>query len=94
MSALLVALAGIALAIVCLRAEQTRIAAKTLRLEDRWIRQRRELWALQTSIARLRTPDRIRERVHYEDWFDVDLSPPEYRTGRIGAMLVSDQRRE
>ncbi len=54
---------GVALTVVHLRAEQTRCAAGILSLESQWIQLRREWWALQTRAARLKTPQRLRERV-------------------------------
>jgi hypothetical protein len=60
---LILALAGVALAVVFLRAEQTRCAARTLAMESRRIELRSELWALQTRAARLRAPHQIRDRV-------------------------------
>ena len=84
---LLIALSGIALAVVWLRAEQTRVAARALHLEVRWIEQRRALWAAQADVARLRTPHRIR---HGVDWFETRLLPPERDTAPAEAVLVSD----
>ena len=63
----------VALAVVYLRVEQTRCAAKTLALESRWIALRRELWQVQTGAARLRAPGRLHDRM---EWFDTDLVPP------------------
>ena len=83
--ALLLALAGIAFTVVWLRGEQTRAAARTLSLESRWIQLRRELWAAQTAVARLRTPHAIRDRL---DWFEPSLTPPESGPMRL---VVSDQ---
>ncbi len=60
---LIVALAGIALAVVHIRAEQTRCTAGLLTLESRWVQARRQWWALQTRTARLRAPQRLRERL-------------------------------
>ena len=74
-----IALAAVALAVVCLRAEQTRVAAQALGLERRFVALRGELWQLQTGVARLRTPVRLQERV---DWFDVGLAS--VKLGRIG----------
>ena len=71
--ALLVALSGIAFAVVWSRGEQTRVAARILNHEARWVELRRELWAVQTSVARLRTPQRVYDRY---DWFGIDLDPP------------------
>lgn len=57
-----VALAGVGLAVVVLRAEQTRCASGVMALESRWVQQRRTWWGLQTRVARLRTPERMRPR--------------------------------
>jgi hypothetical protein len=70
---LLASFALIALGVVYLRAEQTRSAAETLKLEAQWTELRRERWLLQTRAARLRSPTQIHERVAR---FDVDLAPP------------------
>ena len=70
---LLASFAVIALGVVYLRAEQTRSAAETLKLEAQWTELRRERWLLQTRAARLRAPRQIHERVAR---FDVDLAPP------------------
>lgn len=70
---LIAAFSAIALAVVYLRSEQTRAAARTLAIEAQRVELRRELWRLQTGVARLRTPGRIRERV---GWFDAHLVPP------------------
>ena len=70
---LLTAFAAMALMVVHLRAEQTRAAARALTLESRRIELRRELWLLQTEVARLKAPDRIHERV---GWFDARLVAP------------------
>lgn len=56
-------LAGIALIVVHLRAEQTRCAGRVLRLESQWIQTRRQWWALQTRAARLQAPRRLRDRL-------------------------------
>ena len=60
---LIAALAGIALAAVHLRLEQTRCASRVLALESQWVALRGQWWALQARTARLRTPRRIRDRV-------------------------------
>ena len=66
---LLVAFAVIALAVVYLRAEQTRCAARTLAIESMRITVRRELWRVQAGVARLQAPTRIRDRM---DWFQTE----------------------
>ena len=69
----LAALAGIALVVVGLRAEQTRCAGRTLRIESEWAQRRRDLWNLQTQVSRLRAPGRIHEGVTR---FDAGVIPP------------------
>ncbi len=56
-------LCGVALCVVHLRAEQARVAAEILSSEARRVELRREMWTLQMSVARLRTPAQIRDRV-------------------------------
>lgn len=65
--------AAVALALVQVRAEQARSAASALAAEAEWIELRRELWSLQTQVARLRTPAQVHDRVK---WFDVGIAPP------------------
>ena len=70
---MLAVFASLALAMVHLRAEQTRSAAAKLRLESEWVRLRSELWGVQTRMARARAPDRIRDRATY---LATGLVPP------------------
>lgn len=63
----------IAVGIVFLRAEQTRLAKATLALESEWVHLRGERWALQAQVARLRTPAQTRGRMAI---FGVALDPP------------------
>ncbi len=72
-AALLVTFAAIALGVVFLRGEQTRTAARIHQLQVSKDRLRHESWDLQMEIARLRTPDLIRERV--ERWQLNVLAP-------------------
>jgi len=53
----------LALALVHLRVEKTRSAARALEMERQCLVLRRELWQVQTSLAGLRAPKRIHERV-------------------------------
>ena len=64
--ALIVLLAGLALVKIHLQAEQMKLATsiQTLRTERMELRQ--QSWALQLELARLRAPDRIRDRT--ERW--------------------------
>lgn len=59
---LLLAFAALAVVAVHLRAKETRLAAHIQRLSRQRIELRRQSWALQMEIARLRTPQQIRER--------------------------------
>jgi len=68
--------AGIALTVVHLRGEETRCAARILAHESRQVALRRDLWSLQGRIARLRTPERVRDRVAS---FQTGLVPPGFR---------------
>ena len=70
--------AGIALTVVHLRAEQTRCAARMVAIDADWVRLRRDLWGLQTRIARLRAPERIHDRVAA---FQTGLVPPGFDEG-------------
>jgi hypothetical protein len=72
-TALLAVFASLALAVVHLRAEQTRSASSVLRMESEWVRLRSELWGVQTRMARARAPDRIHDRATY---LATGLVPP------------------
>jgi len=71
--ALLSAFAVIALTLVYLRAEQTRCAARTVSIEAKFVEQQRELWRLQTGVARLQAPSRLHDCM---ERFHADLVPP------------------
>ena len=75
---LLAAFSAIALTIVHLRSEQTRCAARMVAIDADWVRLRRDLWGLQTRIARLRAPERIHDRVAA---FQTGLVPPGFDEG-------------
>jgi len=62
---LLAVFAAVALSVVHLRAEQTRSAARVLKIESDWVRLRGDLWSLQIRNARMRAPDRIHDRATY-----------------------------
>ena len=64
---------AIALVVVHLRSEQTRCAARLAGMDGRWVELRRELWGVQTRVARLRSPERIHDRVAA---FGTGLVPP------------------
>lgn len=72
-STLLAVFASLALAVVYLRAEQTRAAASILGLESEWVRLRSDLWSVETRMARARAPDRIHNRAAY---LATGLIPP------------------
>lgn len=76
------------LAVVHLRLEQTRSAAALYATEAHWVRLRRDWWALQTRAARLRTPQRVHERV---ESLRADLIHPAAGVMRPPARLASDQ---
>lgn len=59
----LFALGLIGLCVVCLRAEQVRLEARTHETQSQVLQLRRDAWAIQIEIARLQTPDQIRDRV-------------------------------
>ena len=70
---LLACFALLALAVVHLRSEQTRCAGRIATIDGRWLELRSELWSLQTRTARLRSPQRIHDRVAS---FQTGLVPP------------------
>jgi hypothetical protein len=75
-AALLLAFGALAVVGVHLRAEETRLASRVQRLRRERIELRRESWALQMEIARVRTPQQIRGRV--DRWcLEVRLPPIE-----------------
>ncbi|MCH7814433.1 MAG: hypothetical protein IID40_10485, partial [Planctomycetes bacterium] len=61
--ALLLGFAVLAVATVTLRSEETRLTARIQQLRGQRVELRRESWALQLEIARLKAPRQIRERV-------------------------------
>ena len=92
-AAILAALfAGVGVGLVALRVEQTRVAARTLRMESEWVHARRSLWAMQTRVARLQTPRRLRDHVAFMGasfvplHFVDDIGP--------GVWLVADRDQE
>ena len=80
---LITAFASVALAMVVLRAEQTRCAAAALRHEARWSSARREMWHVQSIAARLRAPEQIRARLAS---FNLDVH-------RLAPLRLQDMRR-
>jgi len=70
---LMLLFACVALGVVYLRVEQTRCAAAALRLEAERTEARHELWRVQTSVARLRSPERLHGRM---SWIKTNLVAP------------------
>ena len=60
---LITGFALLALSVVYLRGEQTRAAARAVALELKQVQARRELWRAQATVARLRAPTQIRDRL-------------------------------
>ena len=60
---LIFAMASLAIVVVHLRSERIRVTSRTLALEQEWMALRTEWWSLQSRVSRLRSPERIRERV-------------------------------
>lgn len=81
-------LAMTAVAVVHIRAEQTRCVHRILKMEREWVEARRELWAIETRGARARTPERVRSRVAMQR---DDLVPPEADTVVRGSAQVADR---
>lgn len=83
------ALVLIALAVVHLRAEQTRCAARIVKLDSRWVELRRQRWTLQTRAVRLQAPQRIHDRLEN---LQSELIGPEVEMAfPPPARLVSDR---
>ncbi len=74
LTGLLVAFSILAVALVHLRAEQTRMTANMLNAQVRLVHLRRDLWTLQIRLARAKSPTRIRDRIEQSD--HIDLLPP------------------
>ncbi len=71
---LLAAFSILAVGLVHLRAEQTRMTAGMLNAQTRRLHLRRELWVLQTRLARAKSPGRILDRIERSE--QTDLIPP------------------
>jgi cell division protein FtsL len=84
--ALLGLFAVLAIGAVHVRAEQVRMAARAQELRTEQLVLRREAWALQVEIARLRTPDQILDRV--QRW-ELAVAPPEIKPEQEKALLAS-----
>lgn len=69
----LVVFAALAVAVIGLRTEQFRTAARIERLQRERMTLRRESWVLQIEIGRVRNPELIRNRV--ARW-SLDLDAP------------------
>lgn len=72
-TAVALAFALIAVALIHLRTAQTRAAASLLRMEAQRIALRRELWEIETRNARLRAPAHIHEAA---DRLPIELDAP------------------
>lgn len=77
MVALLIVLAGVGLAVVALRAEQSIIARRIQLLQYRQIEVRRQIWTQEMELARLRSLKEIRQRAP-ELGVPVTLNPDDY----------------
>jgi hypothetical protein len=86
--AVLLVLGGLALAVVQLRSERVRCAARVAALQSERLRMRRESWNVQMEVARLRAPERIRERVGLLD-LAVELPHPPLPGPRTEALADS-----
>ncbi len=73
LAGVLAILALLALALVHVRAEQARLAALSLAHESRLVQLRAQLWEVRSSLARLRAPRALHERLC---WFDAELMAP------------------
>lgn len=62
-TAVLLVFGTIALCLVYVRAEQTRVAATIQALEVQRVELRQDSWELQMEIARLKTPEQVTDRV-------------------------------
>lgn len=80
---------SLALTVVYLRAEQTRCAARALALEAQRIELRRDLWDIQSRVARLRAPERVHHRL---ELFGTGLVPPANKDGVRGGRAVASSR--
>lgn len=86
---LVAALCVVAVGVVHLRAEQTRSAARTLRLEADRLALQSKLWTLEARTARHRAPQRLHERIEN---LNPDLSPPVTNpSDRPATRLVADR---
>ncbi len=80
----------VALGVVHVRVEQTRSAAWALNIESKRIEARQRLWRVQTTVARLRAPQRLHARM---SWVDTKLiSPTESDSLRDEEMTESRPR--
>ena len=61
---------GLGLGVVFLRSEQRRCARRVYGLESKWMQLRRDLWTVELQVARLRTPQEIRDKL---DRFHIEL---------------------
>lgn len=85
-------LATVAIGVVHLRVEQTRCAARMLRMEVDRVQIRRELWETQALTARLRSPQRVHDRL--DPGGDELVSPLVGLSATGPARLVADRPRQ
>lgn len=77
----------VALALVGLRVAQAQSVSRALKYEAQWIEARRRLWNVQAVVSRLKTPQRVRERVSR---LESEVIPPgEEATSMQSVRLVS-----
>lgn len=88
-SLLLLMFAGVALGVVYLRTEQARCASRALKSEARWIELRRDLWQVQSGVARLRAPGQVHDRL---GWLQSDLVRPMGDEPARPKRIVSNRR--
>ena len=85
-------LTAVAIAAVHMRVEQTRCAARLLSVEADRVQIRRELWETQARAARLRSPQRVHDRL--DSGGDELVSPLAGMPGAPSGRLVADRPRQ
>ena len=86
---LVVVFSVVAICVVHLRAEQTRCAARTLRLEAHRLALQRKAWTLEARTARHRAPQRLHERI--ENMHPDLVLPVANPSDRPATRLVADR---
>lgn len=82
----LIALIGVVL--IGIRAEQVRVAAHIEALQRERVGLRRESWALELEVSRLRAPDQVGDRVARWSLDVREPRPPSERSGEALVMAV------